>query len=126
MKITRRQLRRLIIESFRGISGMPPLPEMNRDIALMHLSDKQREMIKNHPNENIRMLANSGGENLNMAIMLADSMGYFDELKISLGLSPEDMADNVVIDDENSEDFDIVDDADYDINDPDFDSGYFD
>jgi len=126
VKVTRRQLRRLIIESFSGISGMPPLPEMNRDIALMHLSDKQREMIKNHPDENIRMLANSGGENLNMAIMLADSMGYFDELKISLGLSPEDIADNVVIDDENSEDFDIVDDFDYDINDPDFDSGYFD
>ena len=126
MKITRRQLRRLIIESFSGISGMPPLPEMNRDIALMHLSDKQREMIKSHPNENIRMLARAGGENLNMAIALADGMGYFDELKISLGLSPEDVADNVVIDDENSEDFDIVDDADYDINDPDFDSGYFD
>jgi len=60
-----------------------------------------------------------------MAIMLADSMGYFDELKISLGLSPEDMADNFVIDDENSEDFDIVD-ADYNIDNPDFDSGYFD
>jgi len=126
VKVTRRQLRRLIIESFSGISGMPPLPPMNRDIALMHLGDKQREMIKKHPDENIRMLANSGGENLNMAIMLADSMGYFDELKISLGLSPEDIADNVVIDDENSEDFDIVDDFDYDINDPDFDSGYFD
>lgn len=126
MKVTRRQLRRLIIESFSGISGMPPLPEMNRDIALMHLSDKQREMIKNHPDENIRMLARAGGENLNMAIALADGMGYFDELKISLGLSPEDMADNVEIEDENSEDFDIVDDADYDINDPDFDSGYFD
>jgi len=126
MKVTRRQLRKLIIESFSGISGMPSLPAMNRDIALMHLRDKQGEMIKNHPDENIRMLANSGVENLNMAIMLADSMGYFDELKISLDLSPEDMADNVVIDDENSEDFDIVDDADYDINDPDFDSGYFD
>jgi hypothetical protein len=57
--------------------------------------------------------------------MLADSMGYFDELKISLGLSPEDMADNVVINDENSEDFDIVDD-DYNIDKSDFDSGYFD
>jgi len=125
MKVTRRQLRKLIIESVSGISGMPPLPEMNRDIALMHLRDKQGEMIKNHPDENIRMLANSGVENLNMAIMLADSMGYFDELKISLGLSPEDMADNFVIDDENSEDFDIVD-ADYNIDNPDFDSGYFD
>lgn len=125
MKVTRRQLRRLIIESFSGISGMPPLPEMNRDIALMHLSDKQREMIKNHPDENIRMLANSGVENLNMAIMLADSMGYFDDLKISLGLDTEDMTDNVVIndDDENSEDFDIVDNSVYS---PDFDSGYFD
>ena len=123
MKVTRRQLRRLIIESFSGISGMPPLPEMNRDIALMQLSDKQREMIKSHPNENIRMLARAGGENLNMAIALADGMGYFDELKISLGLSPEDIADNVVIDDENSEDFDIVDDSVYS---PDFDSGYFD
>ena len=125
MKITRRQLRKLIIESFSGISGMPPLPEMNRDIALMHLRDKQGEMIKSHPNENIRMLARAGGENLNMAIALADGMGYFDELKISLGLSPEDMADNFVIDDENSEDFDIVD-ADYNIDNPDFDSGYFD
>ena len=123
MKVTRRQLRKLIIESFNGISGMPPLPEMNRDIALMHLRDKQGEMIKSHPNENIRMLARAGGENLNMAIALADGMGYFDELKISLGLSPEDMADNFVIDDENSEDFDIVDDSVYS---PDFDSGYFD
>ena len=123
MKITRRQLRRLIIESFSGISGMPPLPKMNRDIALMHLSDKQREMIKNHPDENIRMLAKMGGENLNVAIMLADSTGYFDELKISLGLDTEDMADNVEIEDENSEDFDIVDDSFYS---PDFDSGYFD
>jgi len=123
MKVTRRQLRKLIIESFNGISGMPPLPEMNRDIALMHLGDKQREMIKSHPNKNIRMLARAGGENLNMAIALADGMGYFDELKISLGLSTEDMADNFVIDDENSEDFDIVDDSVYS---PDFDSGYFD
>jgi len=123
MKVTRRQLRKLIIESFNGISGMPPLPEMNRDIALMHLRDKQGEMIKSHPNENIRMLARAGGENLNMAIALADGMGYFDELKISLGLSTEDMADNFVIDDENSEDFDIVDDSVYS---PDFDSGYFD
>ena len=126
MKVTRRQLRKLIIESFSGISGMPPLPAWNRDIALMQLSDKQREMIKSHPNENIRMLARAGGENLNMAIALADGMGYFDELKISLGLSPEDMADNVVIDKSNSPDFDIVDAADYNINDPDFDSGYFD
>lgn len=123
MKITRRQLRKLVIESFSGISGMPPLPEMNRDIALMRLSDNQREMIKKHPDENIRMLAKMGGENLNMAIMLADSMGYFDDLKIRLGLDTEDMADNVVIDDENSEDFDIVDDSFYS---PDFDSGYFD
>ena len=115
MKITRRQLRRLITESLKEGSDIPsifkntlgriepPDPEslrlMNREFAPKNLEIKKRIMIQKHPNKKIRSLVSqydNDGDfkndvqremDLNMAIELADGMGYFDKLKLELGLN---------------------------------------
>ena len=115
MKITRKELRRLITESlkegsdipsiFKNTGIAPPDPEslrlLNREFAHQNLEIEKRKMIQKHPNEMIRSLASQYADDgdfkddvqremdLNMAIELADSMGYFDELKVKLGLNPE-------------------------------------
>ena len=112
IKLTRRQLEKLISESirvpsiFKNTGIAPPDPEqlrlLNREFAHQNLEIEKRRAVQNHPNEMIRSLASQYDDDgdfkddvqremdLNMAIELADSLGYFDKLKLKLGLDPED------------------------------------
>ena len=111
VKLTRRQLEKLISESirvpsiFKNTGIAPPDPEslrlLNREFAHQNLEIEKRRAVQNHPNEMIRSLASQYDDDgdfkddvqremdLNMAIELADSLGYFDKLKLKLGLDPE-------------------------------------